>query len=136
MITSFERDEKVLRELETIATLSNDYRDGINYSTSNLNKPNPTTNPLKTQDLSPLEQANAEKLAKLESERLESGNKIFDFYSNRNFTDFRDARPQPSTSKDSRLLPTTLDEPNLTQKSLTSQENLLKTRENLFITEI
>ncbi|WRB36439.1 DUF3519 domain-containing protein [Helicobacter pylori] len=34
--------------------------------------PNPTTNALKTQDLSPLEQANAEKLAKLESERLES----------------------------------------------------------------
>ncbi|GAA7593632.1 hypothetical protein JP0555_12250 [Helicobacter pylori] len=73
MITSFERDEKVLRELETIATLSNDYRDGINYSTSNLNKPNPTTNPLKTQDLSPLEQANAEKLAKLESERSRNG---------------------------------------------------------------
>ncbi|GHR26141.1 hypothetical protein JP0094_07620 [Helicobacter pylori] len=192
MITSFERDEKVLRELETIATLSNDYRDGINYSTSNLNEPNLTTNPLKTQDLSPLEQANAEKLAKLESERLESGNKIFDFYSdrnitgagptqkppakqntilklaqsqelplsileksqlekqkklesgnkifdfysNRNFTDFRDAKPQPSTSKDSRPLPTTLDEPNLTQKPLTSQENLLKIRENLFITEI
>ncbi|WP_240445875.1 DUF3519 domain-containing protein, partial [Helicobacter pylori] len=72
MITSFEKDEKVLRELETNGTLSNDYRDGINYSTSNLNEPNPTTNPLKTQDLSPLEQANAEKLAKLESERLES----------------------------------------------------------------
>ncbi|WP_441708139.1 DUF3519 domain-containing protein, partial [Helicobacter pylori] len=81
MITSFEKDEKVLRELETIATLSNDYRDGINYSTSNLNEPNPTTNALKTQEnppkntqapLSPLEQANAEKLAKLESERLES----------------------------------------------------------------
>ncbi|MFT2639306.1 DUF3519 domain-containing protein, partial [Helicobacter pylori] len=34
--------------------------------------PNLTTNPLKTQDLSPLEQAEAEKLAKLESERLES----------------------------------------------------------------
>ncbi|WQZ32084.1 DUF3519 domain-containing protein [Helicobacter pylori] len=33
---------------------------------------NPTTNALKTQNLSPLEQANAEKLAKLESERLES----------------------------------------------------------------
>ncbi|MGL2460439.1 DUF3519 domain-containing protein, partial [Helicobacter pylori] len=47
MITSFEVDDKVLRELETIATLSNDYRDGINYSTSNLNKPNPTTNALK-----------------------------------------------------------------------------------------
>ncbi|WRF52998.1 DUF3519 domain-containing protein [Helicobacter pylori] len=34
--------------------------------------PNSTTNALKTQNLSPLEQANAEKLAKLESERLES----------------------------------------------------------------
>lgn len=98
MITSFERDEKVLRELETNGTLSNDYRDGINYSISNLNlreletrsplsndykgnsnysalnlnEPNPTTNALKNQDLSPLEQANAEKLAKLESEKLES----------------------------------------------------------------
>ncbi|WP_415751618.1 DUF3519 domain-containing protein [Helicobacter pylori] len=46
MITSFEVDDKVLRELETIATLSNDYRDGINYSISNLNKPNPTTKKL------------------------------------------------------------------------------------------
>ncbi|WQT61641.1 DUF3519 domain-containing protein [Helicobacter pylori] len=71
MITSFERDEKVLRELETNGTLSNDYRDGINYSISNL-EPNSTTNALKTQDLSPLEQANAEKLAKLEHEKLES----------------------------------------------------------------
>ncbi|WP_249403115.1 DUF3519 domain-containing protein, partial [Helicobacter pylori] len=95
MITSFEVDDKVLRELDTIATLSNDYRDGINYSTSNLNEHNLTQKPpidqaellktqenaLKTQEnppkttqapLSPLEQANAEKLAKLESERLES----------------------------------------------------------------
>ncbi|WQZ36348.1 DUF3519 domain-containing protein [Helicobacter pylori] len=96
MITSFEVDDKVLRELDTIATLSNDYRDGINYSTSNLNEHNTTQKPLtsqqdllKTQEnaqkkqdlnettqeaknLSPLEQANAEKLAKLESERLES----------------------------------------------------------------
>ncbi|MFT2747851.1 DUF3519 domain-containing protein, partial [Helicobacter pylori] len=48
MITSFEVDEKVLRELDTIATLSNDYRDGINYSTSNL-KTNPTTNAHKKQ---------------------------------------------------------------------------------------
>ncbi|NHA94950.1 DUF3519 domain-containing protein [Helicobacter pylori] len=85
MITSFEVDEKVLRELETIAPLSNDYRDG--GSISNLNKPNLTPKPLTsqedllktqentlktTQDLSPLEQAQAEKLAKLESERLES----------------------------------------------------------------
>ncbi|MGL2675136.1 DUF3519 domain-containing protein, partial [Helicobacter pylori] len=90
MITSFERDEKVLRELDTIATLSNDYRDGINYSISNLNENNPTQKPLTDQEdlsktskdlnentqeatkLSPLEQANAEKLAKLESERLAS----------------------------------------------------------------
>ncbi|MGL2894640.1 DUF3519 domain-containing protein, partial [Helicobacter pylori] len=50
MITSFEVDDKVLRELETIATLSNDYRDGINYSISNLIEPNPTTNALKTQE--------------------------------------------------------------------------------------
>ncbi len=63
MITSFETDEKVLRELKTIGTLSNNYRDGINYSTSNLNNPNPTTNALKTQE--PLsEQANAKKLLK------------------------------------------------------------------------
>ncbi len=88
MITSFEVDDKVLRELDTIATLSNDYRDGINYSTSNLNEPNPTQKPLTSQEdllktqenplnhtqapLSPLELANAEKLAKLESEKLES----------------------------------------------------------------
>ncbi|MFP6294337.1 DUF3519 domain-containing protein, partial [Helicobacter pylori] len=73
MITSFEADDKVLRELETIATLSNDYRDGINYSASNLNEPNPTTNALKKQTpLSPLEQANAEKLAKLQREQEQS----------------------------------------------------------------
>lgn len=49
MITSFEVDDKVLRELDTIATLSNDYRDGINYSTSNLDEPNLTQNPLTSQ---------------------------------------------------------------------------------------
>ncbi len=62
---------------------------------------------------------------------LNDGNKIFDFYSDRNFKDFRDARPQPSTSKDSRPQPTTLNEPNPTQKPLTDQEDLLKTSENL-----
>ncbi|MCQ2851347.1 DUF3519 domain-containing protein [Helicobacter pylori] len=41
---------KTLRELETIATLSNHYRDGINYSVSNLNGNNPTTNEFKTQE--------------------------------------------------------------------------------------
>ncbi|OLR42849.1 DUF3519 domain-containing protein, partial [Helicobacter pylori] len=79
MITSFEVDDKVLRELETIAPLSNDYRDG--EVASQTLKPNPTKKPLTSQadlsktsenlnentqeakNLSPLEQANAEKLA-------------------------------------------------------------------------
>ncbi len=88
MVTSYERDKKVLRELETNPPLSNDYKGNSNYSALNLNEPNPTTNVLKKQ--APLsEQAKAEKLAKLESEKLESGNKIFDFYSDRNFTDFK-----------------------------------------------
>ncbi len=60
---------------------------------------------------------------------LNDGNKIFDF--NRNFKDFRDARPQPSTSKDNGTQPITLNEPNPTQKLLTDQEDLLKTSENL-----
>uniref|UniRef100_UPI0036F2A92E DUF3519 domain-containing protein n=1 Tax=Helicobacter pylori TaxID=210 RepID=UPI0036F2A92E len=60
---------------------------------------------------------------------LNDGNKIFDFYSDRNFKDFRDARPQPSTSKDNGTQPITLDEPNPTQKPLTSQEDLSQTRE-------
>ncbi|WQV92805.1 DUF3519 domain-containing protein [Helicobacter pylori] len=88
MITSFEVDEKVLRELETIAPLPNDYRDG--GSISNLNRDNPTPKPLNSQEdllkntenlnettpkptnLSPLEQANAEKLAKLQKEQEQS----------------------------------------------------------------
>ncbi|GAA7717592.1 hypothetical protein JP0160_05530 [Helicobacter pylori] len=37
---------------------------GVGLGTPKLTEPNPTTNVLKTQDLSPLEQANAEKLAK------------------------------------------------------------------------
>ncbi|GAA6827741.1 hypothetical protein HpHNI20_05540 [Helicobacter pylori] len=69
MITSFEVDEKVLRELETIAPLSNTITEMADYSISNLG-PNPTTSALKKQEpLSPLELAKAEKLAKLESER-------------------------------------------------------------------
>nr|WRE12689.1 DUF3519 domain-containing protein [Helicobacter pylori] len=59
---------------------------------------------------------------------LNDGNKIFDFYSDRNF---KDARPQPSTSKDNGTQPITLNEPNPTQKPLNSQEDLLKTSENL-----
>ncbi|MCQ2828197.1 DUF3519 domain-containing protein, partial [Helicobacter pylori] len=60
---------------------------------------------------------------------LNNRNKIFDFH--RNFKDFRDDRPQPSTSKDNGTQPITLDENNLTIKPLSSQEDLLKTSENL-----
>ncbi|WP_259456852.1 DUF3519 domain-containing protein, partial [Helicobacter pylori] len=62
---------------------------------------------------------------------LNDGNKIFDFYSDRNFKDFRDARPQPSTSKDNGTQPITLDENNPIPKPLNSQEDLLKQQENL-----
>uniref|UniRef100_UPI001F095028 DUF3519 domain-containing protein n=1 Tax=Helicobacter pylori TaxID=210 RepID=UPI001F095028 len=58
-----------------------------------------------------------------------NGNKIFDFYSDRNFKDFRDARPQPSASKDNGTQPITLNEPNPTQKPLIDQEDLSKNTE-------
>ncbi|NHA48031.1 DUF3519 domain-containing protein [Helicobacter pylori] len=57
---------------------------------------------------------------------LNNGNKIFDFYSDRNFKDFRDARPQPSKAKDNGTQPITLDENNPTPKPLIDQEDLLK----------
>ncbi|WQZ62446.1 DUF3519 domain-containing protein [Helicobacter pylori] len=90
VVTSYERDEKVLRELETKPPLSNDYKDNSNYSALNLNKSNPTQKPLTDQEdllktsenlnettqevknLSPLEQANAEKLAKLQRDQEQS----------------------------------------------------------------
>ncbi|EQL57462.1 hypothetical protein N411_04195, partial [Helicobacter pylori FD535] len=77
MITSFERDDKVLRELETNGTLSNDYRDGINYSISNLNENNFTKESLTSQEppLSVLEKSQLEKQKKLESERLAKAEK-------------------------------------------------------------
>lgn len=37
VIKKLDWDDKTLRELETKPTLSNYYRDGINYSVSNLN---------------------------------------------------------------------------------------------------
>ncbi len=55
---------------------------------------------------------------------LHNGNKIFDFYSDRNFKDFRDARPQPSTSKDNGIQHITLNEPNPTTNALKTQEPL------------
>lgn len=53
---------------------------------------------------------------------LNNGNKIFDFYSDRNFTYFRDASLHSGNHPY---------EPNPTTKPLTDQEDLLKTSENL-----
>ncbi len=53
---------------------------------------------------------------------LNNGNKIFDFYSDRNFKDFRDASLHSGNHPY---------EPNPTTKPLNSQEDLLKTSENL-----
>ncbi|WQR91283.1 DUF3519 domain-containing protein [Helicobacter pylori] len=53
---------------------------------------------------------------------LNNGNKIFDFYSDRNFKDFRDASLHSGNHPY---------EPNSTQKDLIDQEDLLKTSENL-----
>ncbi|GHP77557.1 hypothetical protein JP0049_10230 [Helicobacter pylori] len=53
---------------------------------------------------------------------LNNGNKIFDFYSDRNFKDFRGASLHSGNHPY---------EPNPTPKPLTSQEELLKTSENL-----
>ncbi len=53
---------------------------------------------------------------------LNNGNKIFDFYSDRNFKDFRDASLHSGNHPY---------ENNPTQKPLNSQEDLLKTSENL-----
>ncbi|MGL2881995.1 DUF3519 domain-containing protein [Helicobacter pylori] len=78
MITSFEVDDKVLRELETIATLSNDYRDGINYSISNLIENNPTTNALKTQEsLSPLRASQRRKVSEVRKRSQRKRTRIF-----------------------------------------------------------
>ncbi|MDO7808834.1 DUF3519 domain-containing protein [Helicobacter pylori] len=52
---------------------------------------------------------------------LNNGNKIFDFYSGRNFTDFRDARPLPST----------LIQRDTISKRFNKSRGLLKNTENL-----
>ncbi len=91
-----------------------DFRDASLHSGNHPYEPNPTQkpltdqedllktqeNPLKNQDLSPLEQANAEKLAKLESEKLESekefltNHQIFLKESKGNATNFKLTRPK------------------------------------------
>ncbi|NHA78368.1 DUF3519 domain-containing protein [Helicobacter pylori] len=77
VVTSYERDEKVLRELETKPPLSNDYKDNSDYSVLNLNENNSTKESLKNQEppLSILEKSQLEKQKKLESERLAKAEK-------------------------------------------------------------
>ncbi|WP_424679550.1 DUF3519 domain-containing protein, partial [Helicobacter pylori] len=77
VVTSYERDEKVLRELETKPPLSNDYKDNSNYSALNLNENNSTKEGLTSQEtpLSILEKSQLEKEKKLESERLAKAEK-------------------------------------------------------------
>ncbi len=72
MVTGFEKDEKVLRELETLGPLSNDYKGNSNYSALNPNENNATKETLTSQEkpLSILEKSQLEKEKKLESERL------------------------------------------------------------------
>ncbi|WQW48856.1 DUF3519 domain-containing protein [Helicobacter pylori] len=80
VVTSYERDEKVLRELETKPPLSNDYKDNSNYSVLNLNENNSTKESLKNQEppsLSILEKSQLEKQKKLESERLAKAEKEY-----------------------------------------------------------
>ncbi|GAA8946625.1 hypothetical protein HpSLK40_10990 [Helicobacter pylori] len=77
VVTSYERNEKVLRELETKPPLSNDYKDNSNYSALNLNENNSTKESLTSQEppLSVLEKSQLEKQKKLESERLAKAEK-------------------------------------------------------------
>ncbi|WRB37692.1 DUF3519 domain-containing protein [Helicobacter pylori] len=77
VVASYERDEKVLRELETKPPLSNDYKDNSNYSVLNLNENNSTKESLTSQEppLSILEKSQLEKQKKLESERLAKAEK-------------------------------------------------------------
>ncbi|MGL2422053.1 DUF3519 domain-containing protein [Helicobacter pylori] len=77
VVTSYERDEKVLRELETKPPLSNDYKDNSNYSALNLNENNSTKESLTNQEppLSILEKSQLEKQKKLKSERLAKAEK-------------------------------------------------------------
>ncbi|WRB48192.1 DUF3519 domain-containing protein [Helicobacter pylori] len=77
IVTSYERDGKVLRELETRSPLSNDYKGNSNYSALNLNENNSTKESLTSQEtpLSILEKSQLEKKKKLESERLAKAEK-------------------------------------------------------------
>ncbi|EQL70139.1 hypothetical protein N407_04900 [Helicobacter pylori FD662] len=77
IVTSYERDGKVLRELETRSPFSNDYKGNSNYSALTLNENNSTKESLTSQEppLSILEKSQLEKQKKLESERLAKAEK-------------------------------------------------------------
>ncbi|RVZ51762.1 DUF3519 domain-containing protein [Helicobacter pylori] len=79
VVTSYERDEKILRELETKPPLSNDYKDNSNYSALNLNENNSTKESLTSQEppLSVLEKSQLEKQKKQENERLAKAEKEY-----------------------------------------------------------
>ncbi|EMG88632.1 hypothetical protein HMPREF1396_00023 [Helicobacter pylori GAM114Ai] len=83
----------------------------------NAQNPQFSNNTLKT-----IERLNNGVKLRLVVDDLNNGNKIFDFYSDRNFTDFRDASLHSGNHPY---------EDNPTQKDLTSQEDLLKRTENL-----
>ncbi|WQW00311.1 DUF3519 domain-containing protein [Helicobacter pylori] len=83
----------------------------------NASKSQFSNNTLKT-----IERLNNGVKLRLVVDDLNNGNKIFDFYSDRNFTDFRDASLHSGNHPY---------ENNPTQKDLTSQEDLLKRTENL-----
>ncbi|MDW3558865.1 DUF3519 domain-containing protein [Helicobacter pylori] len=78
----------------------------------NAQNPNFSNNTLKI-----IEGLNSGVKLRLVVDDLNNGNKIFDFYSDRNLTDFRDASLHSGNHP--------------TQKPLTSQEVLLKQQENL-----
>ncbi|WQZ21870.1 DUF3519 domain-containing protein [Helicobacter pylori] len=93
IVTSYERDGKVLRELETRSPLSNDYKDNSNYSALNLNENNSTKEGLTSQEppLSILEKSQLEKQKKLESERLAKAEKEYaEKIKNKEEAEFRD----------------------------------------------
>ncbi|AFH97994.1 hypothetical protein HPSH417_04290 [Helicobacter pylori Shi417] len=138
MITSFERDEKVLRELETNGTLSNDYRDGINYSISNL-EPNLIQKSLTSQEDLLKTQENTQNTQDndtiLRTFILDTPKRYVRSHVRNADIIHSFIQPNRTAKSDDALSTVVVYGENITKKLLTSQENLPKTRENLFITE-
>ncbi|WP_438501578.1 DUF3519 domain-containing protein [Helicobacter pylori] len=79
VVTSYERNGKVLRELETKPPLSNDYKDNSNYSALNLNENNPTKESLTSQEppLSILEKSQRRKACQTRKRKIRKRTRIF-----------------------------------------------------------